>query len=106
MQELRDLYQEWSGEEPQSVVQLPMAGSNRVYYRMRGTDGKTVIGCIGTSREENHAFIYLARHFKNRQLPVPQVFAVSKDEMRYLQQYPDARSPRTGLLTVLSHTAV
>ena len=86
MQELRDLYQEWSGEEPQSVVQLPMAGSNRVYYRMRGTDGKTVIGCIGTSREENHAFIYLARHFKNRQLPVPQVFAVSKDEMRYLQQ--------------------
>ena len=45
----------------------------------------SVIGCIGTSREENHAFITLARHFTVKGLPVPTVLAVSDDELCYLQ---------------------
>jgi aminoglycoside/choline kinase family phosphotransferase len=61
------------------------AGSNREYYRLRGADGMSVVGCIGTSRDENHAFICLSRHFTRRQLPVPQVLAASDDELRYLQ---------------------
>ena len=40
---------------------------------------------VGTSREENHAFIALSRHFVSRHLPVPQVLAVSHDELCYLQ---------------------
>ena len=67
------------------MEKLPGAGSNRVYYRLTDGEGKSVIGCIGTSREENHAFVSLARHFTSKQLPVPQVLAVSDDEMRYLQ---------------------
>ena len=67
------------------MEQLPGAGSNREYYRMTGGDGTSVVGCIGTSRDENHAFVYLARHFAKRQLPVPQILAVSSDELRYLQ---------------------
>jgi aminoglycoside/choline kinase family phosphotransferase len=53
---------------------------------MTAADGSTVVGCIGTSRDENHAFVTLARHFEKRHLPVPKVFAVSDDEMCYLQQ--------------------
>ena len=34
---------------------------------------------------ENHAFIYLDRHFYRVKLPVPEVLAVSDDELRYLQ---------------------
>ena len=86
MHQLITLYQEWGGEKPSHVEQLPGAGSNRVYYRMTATDGKTVIGVIGTSTEENHAFIHLSRHFKECQLPVPEVFAVSPDERCYLQE--------------------
>ena len=85
MQQLIQLYHQWSGEEPLHVEQLPGAGSNRVYYRMTGNDGKSVVGVVGTSRDENHAFIYLSGHFAKRQLPVPQVLAASNDELRYLQ---------------------
>jgi N-acetylmuramate 1-kinase len=45
-----------------------------------------VVGCVGTSRDENHAFIYLARHFAKRRIPVPKLLAVSGDELRYLQE--------------------
>ena len=69
-----------------ATEKLAGAGSNRQYYRFTAADGTTVIGCIGTSRDENHAFVYLARHFEKRQLPVPCVLAVSDDELRYLQQ--------------------
>ena len=85
MQKLLALYEQWSGAAPQQVVKLPGAGSNREYYRMADAEGRTVVGCIGTSRDENHAFVYLARHFAKRKLPVPQVLAVSDDELRYLQ---------------------
>lgn len=85
MERLLTLYKEWCGKEPASCEQLPGAGSNRSYYRMTDEDGHSVIGCIGTSRDENHAFVYLAKHFTKRQLPVPRVLAVSNDELRYLQ---------------------
>ena len=85
MEKLIALYRDWSGAEPATTEKLPGAGSNRSYYRFRAADGSSVIGCIGTSRDENHAFVYLARHFTRRQLPVPQILAVSDDELRYLQ---------------------
>ena len=85
MQKLLELYKQWRGAEPQNMVKLPGAGSNREYYRMTDAQGQTVVGCIGTSRDENHAFVYLCKHFTKRQLPVPKILAVSNDELRYLQ---------------------
>ena len=86
MQKLLDLYKSWSGSAPSGVEQLDTAGSNRRYFRILGADGGSVIGVIGTSRDEDHAFIYLSGHFKKRQLPVPHILAVSDDELRYLQE--------------------
>lgn len=85
MQQLISLYSKWCGAEPAQVEKLPGAGSNREYYRMTAADGTSVVGCIGTSRDENHAFVYLCQHFTQRQLPVPKLLAVSDDELRYLQ---------------------
>ena len=86
MQQLLELYRKWHGSEPSRTEQLPGAGSNRVYYRLIDEQGGTVIGVVGTSRDENHAFVYLARHFTRRKLPVPQVLEVSSDGLRYLQE--------------------
>ena len=85
MQQLLELYRGWRGALPVSTEKLPGAGSNRAYYRLTDADGRSVVGCIGTSRDENHAFVYLARHFTKRKLPVPEILAVSDDELRYLQ---------------------
>ncbi len=85
MQKLLELYKQWRGEEPANVQQLAGSGSNRIYIRLTDTDGKSVIGVIGTSRDEDHAFIYLTEHFTRRKLPVPRILAQSDDQLRYIQ---------------------
>ena len=85
MQQLIELYRDWCGSVPANTERLAGAGSNRAYYRMYDGEGRSVIGCVGTSREENEAFIYLSRHFASKQLPVPEVLSVSSDSLRYLQ---------------------
>ncbi len=85
MEKLIELYAQWAGEKPSTIEKLEGAGSNRVYYRFGNKTGQSVIAVIGTSRDENHAFIYLTEHFTDKQLPVPQILAVSDDELRYLQ---------------------
>lgn len=86
MQELATLYHTWCQHQPAHIEPLAKAGSNRQYFRITDTDGKTVIGVKGTSEAENHSFIYLARHFAAKGLPVPQVLAVSDDGLLYLQE--------------------
>lgn len=86
MESLLKLFQQYRGEAPAATEKLAGAGSNRQYYRLTDSKGETFIGVMGTSRDENHAFVYLARHFTHRQLPVPKVLAVSDDEMCYLQE--------------------
>lgn len=61
------------------------SGSNRRYFREVKADGTSVIRVDGTSREENHAFIVMARHFRQLGLLVPEVLDVSRDEMSYTQ---------------------
>ena len=83
---LAELYKRWKGEDAVSVELLPGAGSNRRYYRLTGHDGSTVIGVQGTNVEENRAFIFLSRSFADKEFHTPRVYAVSDDEMLYLQQ--------------------
>ena len=65
---------------------LKQQGSNRIYTRERNENGRSVIRVVGTSRDENRAFIYMARHFHALGLPVPELYGVSEDEMSYTQE--------------------
>ena len=89
---LLNLYSAYVGALPERVETITGSGSNRQYVRFFSTDGTSLIGVHGTSYEENHAFIILARHFFEKGLPVPQVLAVSDDEMCYLQNDLGSRS--------------
>lgn len=80
---LAQLYQSYTGEAPTSIEPLPGAGSNRKYFHLKGKE--SLIGVYGTSTEENRAFIYMARHFSQKGLPVPRILAEAADQSAYLQ---------------------
>ena len=65
---------------------IKQQGSNRVYSRVTDENGRTMIRVEGTNRDENRAFIYMAKHFRSLGLPVPEVYWVSEDEMTYTQE--------------------
>ena len=65
---------------------LKQQGSNRIYTRETDASGRSVIRVEGTNRDENRAFIYMARHFHDLGLPVPELYWVSEDEMTYTKE--------------------
>lgn len=73
------------GKAPTSTQLLHSAGSNRVYLRLFSDDGTSVIGAFGSNVQENAAFIYLSRHFTEKGLPVPHIYAASDNGLCYLQ---------------------
>ena len=85
METLKELFKEWSGTMPENVCRLTPAGSNREYWRLGGS-GRTAVGVVGTSVEENRAFIAICRHLHSKGLPVPELYAVTGDGLGYLQE--------------------
>lgn len=92
MELIAQLYERYKGTEPTRIEQLAGAGSNRTYYRIFEEEGTSVVGVVGTSVEENEAFIYLSQHFFMKGLPVPEVLTVSDDRLRYIQTDLGSRS--------------
>lgn len=92
MERIKELYVTLTGVEPKDIAPLAGAGSNRRYFRIQGGkelsrfDAKTLIGVIGTHPEENESFIFIDKAFRQYGLPVPEILAVSDDQMVYLQQ--------------------
>lgn len=85
MQELISLFKQHTGKANPSIEALPSSGSNRRYYRLT-SDDISLIGVYGQSKEENYAFIELAKHFHARALNVPKVLKASEDMHYYLQE--------------------
>lgn len=86
-QSLSQLFFEATGKKAGEQTALTASGSNRRYYRIESEDKSvSLIGVQGTSREENHAFLYMAELFLEKGLKVPRVLAASDDEMCYVQQ--------------------
>lgn len=81
---LKELYNRVVGVESESVTEMPSSGSNRRYFRLAGE--RTLIGVVGTCKEENEAFLYMDKHFRAKGLPVPEVYACSDDRMSYVQE--------------------
>ena len=82
---IKILYKEKFGVDPQTVVRLTGDGSNRVYYRMF-SGGSSVIAAVGTSVEENRAFVALSGALLASGVHAPKVLAVSEDGLCYLQE--------------------
>ena len=85
MDKLKELFESYTGQKAIGTEELNSSGSNRRYFRLKGGN-ISVIGVVGTNRDENNAFIRLSRHFLEKGIRVPKVLAVSDDCMRYIQE--------------------
>ena len=82
---LSELFEEWSGEAPNLILPLAPSGSNRIYYRLQSRS-QVAIGAYSPSEKEMDAFLSFSRHFRSKDLPVPEIYAESRDRKIYLQE--------------------
>jgi len=80
---IEELYKDWSGEQPYSLVLLPESGSNRKYFRIK-SQTNTCLGVYNQDERENNAFIALSEHFLSKNLNVPKVLAKNIEKNIYL----------------------
>lgn len=85
MRQLENLFEQYTGNKVQEYKELNSSGSNRRYFRLKGSN-ISIIGVVGTSYEENTAFCELSDHFLEKGIKVPRVFARSTDGMCYIQE--------------------
>ncbi|HLP36128.1 RapZ C-terminal domain-containing protein [Lacibacter sp.] len=84
MEQVAALYTATFGAPPESIDKVPQSGSDRVYYRVKGT-----VVCIATTSKnikENQTFLQFSKHFQQRGCPVPAIYAVNEEETIYLQE--------------------
>ena len=82
---MEKLFEQWAGEPCMNKIQITANGSNRLYYRLEG-ETKHCIGAFNANVRENQAFFHFAEQLKNRNINVPEVYAISEDQTTYLQQ--------------------
>ena len=85
MKKLEELYCQKYGSTPDKIEPLRSNGSDRKIYRIFKND-QTVIGIIGSNREENKAFLEFSRHFRCHHLKVPEIYAENLNNGVYLEQ--------------------
>jgi len=85
MNRLTELYQKKFGRTPDSIIALRSDGSDRKIYRVF-SDDHSVIGILGSDRQENAAFLEFSKHFKKFGLRVPEIYIETPDAMAYLEE--------------------
>lgn len=80
-----EVFASFSNKPATRIEKLPQSGSDRVYFRIYTEDG-TYIATYNQNIKENQTFIRFSRHFKEKELPVPVIYAGSADESVYIQQ--------------------
>ena len=82
---LSTLFEQWSGERPDLMLPLAPSASPRIYYRLSKGE-KVAVGAYNADRKENSAFLHFSKHFKGKELPVPEIYAEDLDGHVYLQE--------------------
>ncbi len=79
------LFQTFKGKPADRIEKLPQSGSDRTYFRIYSAD-ETFIATYNLNIQENRTFINFSMHFKQRNLPVPEILAISDDVSVYIQE--------------------
>jgi aminoglycoside/choline kinase family phosphotransferase len=79
------LFESHFKEEVTFFEQLPGSGSYREYARIKSASHQ-VIGSYNQDIKENQAFLEFSTHFLNKNIPVPNIYAVNSNMDCYLQE--------------------
>ena len=82
---LRQLFRRFCGEEVESITPMPLSGSSRRYFRIRGKS-VSVLGVYNTDSKENRAFLAFSRHFASKGLCVPRILMEDLTQNIYLEE--------------------
>jgi aminoglycoside/choline kinase family phosphotransferase len=77
-----DGFREHFGKSEMVINPLPRSGSDRRYFRIF-VGGETIIGAYNDNEEENEAFVGFTKHFLNKSLPVPEIYAYLPEKKVY-----------------------
>jgi aminoglycoside/choline kinase family phosphotransferase len=84
-EDISRLFASYSTTPVLSINKIPQSGSIRIYYRIL-TAAKSYIATSGINVKENMSFILFSRHFKGKDCPVPEIFAVNNEGTLYIQE--------------------
>ncbi len=82
---LSELFVQWCDQAPDLVLPLAPSGSTRIYYRLQSKD-HTAVGAYNPDQKENRAFLEFSKHFKSKNLPVPEIYGEDIERHVYLQE--------------------
>ncbi len=82
---LKKLFETRFKQQIRHITLMPQSGSYRKYYRIVG-EKNTVIGTFNEDKDENIAFLSFSKHFKSKNLSVPEVYAEDLKNNIYLQE--------------------
>ncbi len=83
---IQELYKNHFGKYPENIEKLPVSGSARQYFRLRRTQQEDIIAAYNEDIKENKAFLYMSKHFAEKEINVPQIYAVNDSQTIYLQE--------------------
>jgi len=82
---LKKLFESRFSESVTDIKPLAAHGSNREYFRIT-SKSRSVIGAKNEDRLENEAFVTFSKHFRDKDLAVPEIYAEDLEHQIYLQQ--------------------
>lgn len=77
------LFEKQFNEPVDNFELMPPSGSHREYCRLQNY-GRSVICALNSDIKENEAFFAFTKHFRSKNIPVPEIYAISADRTKYL----------------------
>ncbi len=83
--DIREVFSFYKQQSPERIEQLPRSGSDRIYFRIFCNE-ESFIATYNLNIKENKTFTGFSNHFKQKNLPVPEIFYVNGEFNMYIQQ--------------------
>jgi aminoglycoside/choline kinase family phosphotransferase len=86
IEQIGKLWYNFSRSSALEITKLPQSGSDRMYFRVFGADGKTCIATYNPNLKENETFLAFSNALASHSCPVANVYIINDSGDIYLQE--------------------